>query len=241
MRHEWEWTEPTEGHPLLAPEHRKCVHCGAVQHKEERPTWYMRSQGYDWRPLVGKCTGNRNTGTGSPVKDLTKRSKGVPKVKAVTKQKKTKRVGGKTANLKSKKKVKTGAKAEKVVAKSGKAGKTAKKGAGKVAKRKKVKLISIGRTEIFTRLAEAAEISNKQAKLAMAELESIITEAVGKKGSGLFKFPGLFKVQSVHVPAKPARKGTNPFTGEPAVFKAKPATTKVKLRPMKKLKEAALG
>ena len=41
------------------------------------------------------------------------------------------------------------------------------------------------------------------------------------------------------VAAKPARKGTNPFTGEPTPFKAKPATVKVKVRPMKKLKDAA--
>ena len=38
-------------------------------------------------------------------------------------------------------------------------------------------------------------------------------------------------------PATPARKGVNPFTKEPCVFKAKPASKTVKAFPMKKLKE----
>jgi hypothetical protein len=43
----------------------------------------------------------------------------------------------------------------------------------------------------------------------------------------------------VKVPAKPKRKGINPFTGQEQWFAAKPASTKVKVRPMKKLKDAA--
>merc|ERR1712076_269742 len=38
-------------------------------------------------------------------------------------------------------------------------------------------------------------------------------------------------------PARPARKGVNPFTKEPCVFKAKPASKTVRALPMKKLKE----
>ena len=37
-------------------------------------------------------------------------------------------------------------------------------------------------------------------------------------------------------PATPERQGINPFTKEPTVFKAKPARTVVKVRPLKKLK-----
>jgi nucleoid DNA-binding protein len=44
----------------------------------------------------------------------------------------------------------------------------------------------------------------------------------------------------VKKPATKARKGINPFTGEETVFKAKPASTTVKVRPLKKLKEMAL-
>jgi len=47
------------------------------------------------------------------------------------------------------------------------------------------------------------------------------------------------KVVTVKKPARRARKGINPFTGEETVFKAKPASTQVKIRPLKKLKEMA--
>ena len=49
-----------------------------------------------------------------------------------------------------------------------------------------------------------------------------------------------FKVTVVNVPAKKARKGIDPFTKQERKFAAKPATTKVKVRAMKKLKDAAL-
>jgi nucleoid DNA-binding protein len=55
----------------------------------------------------------------------------------------------------------------------------------------------------------------------------------------VFVLPGLLKITVTSVAAKPARKGINPFTGEPTTFKAKPATVRVKVRAMKKLKDAA--
>ena len=70
-------------------------------------------------------------------------------------------------------------------------------------------------------------------------LEGAVHGSVSKKGAGSFTLPGLLKITVTSVAAKPARKGTNPFTGEPTTFKAKPATVKVKVRPMKKLKDAA--
>ena len=47
--------------------------------------------------------------------------------------------------------------------------------------------------------------------------------------------PGLFKITSTQVPAKKARMGIDPFTKVERKFAAKPATTKVKVRAMKKL------
>ncbi len=52
--------------------------------------------------------------------------------------------------------------------------------------------------------------------------------------------PGLLKITTVRKPAVKARKGINPFTKEEAMFKAKPATTVVKVRPLKKLKDMAV-
>ena len=40
--------------------------------------------------------------------------------------------------------------------------------------------------------------------------------------------------------AKPKRFGKNPFTGEDQWFAAKPASVRVKVRPLKKLKDAPL-
>jgi hypothetical protein len=49
----------------------------------------------------------------------------------------------------------------------------------------------------------------------------------------------MMKITTVRKPAVKARKGINPFTGEETMFKAKPATTAVKIRPLKKMKEFA--
>ena len=40
----------------------------------------------------------------------------------------------------------------------------------------------------------------------------------------------------VKKPATKAREGVNPFTGEKMVFKAKPASKKVRIMPLKNLK-----
>ncbi|WP_372764740.1 HU family DNA-binding protein, partial [Litorivivens sp.] len=66
-----------------------------------------------------------------------------------------------------------------------------------------------------------------------------IARSVSKKGLGEFTVPGLMKVVTVKKPARKARKGINPFTGEETTFKAKPASIAVKVRPLKKLKEYA--
>ena len=52
--------------------------------------------------------------------------------------------------------------------------------------------------------------------------------------------PGLFKITTVRKPATKARKGINPFTKEEVMFKAKPARTVIKIRPLKKLKDMDL-
>jgi hypothetical protein len=74
----------------------------------------------------------------------------------------------------------------------------------------------------------------------LAALEGAVSASVSKKGAGTFTLPGLLKINSVNVPAKPKRKGINPFTKEEQWFAAKPATTKIKVRPLKKLKDAAM-
>ncbi|TAJ18395.1 MAG: DNA-binding protein [Planctomycetota bacterium] len=82
-------------------------------------------------------------------------------------------------------------------------------------------------------------VASKDVRSVMSALEGAICGSIAKRGAGMFVLPGLLKITSVNVPAKPQRKGINPFTGQEQTFAAKPATVKVKVRPMKKLKDAA--
>ena len=58
------------------------------------------------------------------------------------------------------------------------------------------------------------------------------------KKNGVFVVPGLVRMVVVKKAATKARKGINPFTKEPTVFKAKPARKVVKGRPVKAVKDA---
>jgi nucleoid DNA-binding protein len=95
------------------------------------------------------------------------------------------------------------------------------------------------KSALVAHLAEAAQVAAKDVRALLAALESVIHASISKKGARVFVLPGLLKITVTNVAAKPARKGINPFTGEATTFKAKPATVKVKVRPMKKLKDAA--
>ncbi|MFT3931666.1 MAG: HU family DNA-binding protein [Spongiibacteraceae bacterium] len=95
----------------------------------------------------------------------------------------------------------------------------------------------LSKSQVLTTIAEATELNRKQVAAVFDELESLVARSIGKKGLGEFTLPGLLKITTVKKPAKKARKGINPFTGEEVMFKAKPASIAVKVRPLKKLKE----
>jgi len=118
--------------------------------------------------------------------------------------------------------------------------KPAKKAARKAAPKAPQSIKSVlTKSALVAHLAGTADVAAKDVRALLAALEHTIHASINKKGAGTFMLPGLFKITVTKVPAKPARKGINPFTGEPTTFKAKPATVKVKVRPMKKLKDAA--
>ena len=93
------------------------------------------------------------------------------------------------------------------------------------------------KTQILTEVAEATGLSKKDVSGVLEALSSVIERHIKKRGAGKFTMPGLFKIVTIRKPATKARKGINPFTGEEAIFKAKPARTVVKIRPLKKLKD----
>jgi len=79
--------------------------------------------------------------------------------------------------------------------------------------------------------------------LTRKDVKSVIeaTAAIGHvelKKNGVFVVPGLIRMVVVKKPATKERKGINPFTKEPTVFKAKPARKVVKGRPVKAVKDA---
>lgn len=92
------------------------------------------------------------------------------------------------------------------------------------------------KTEIMNYLAEETDLKKKDVAAVLEALTSIIGRDL-KKGPGVFNVPGLMKIKVVRKPAVAARRGTNPFTGEEMMFKAKPARNVVKVTPLKALKE----
>jgi nucleoid DNA-binding protein len=95
------------------------------------------------------------------------------------------------------------------------------------------------KSQILADISESTGLTKKQVGAVMGELETLIERSIKKRSVGEFTLPGLLKVTTVKRPAKKARKGINPFTGEATTFKAKPASIAVKVRPLKKLKEFA--
>jgi len=95
------------------------------------------------------------------------------------------------------------------------------------------------KTQILNEISERVEISRKHVSAVMAELEGIIARHIGKTGPGEFVLPGMLKINTVKKPAQKARKGIDPFTKQERMFAAKPASVKVKIRPLKKLKDLA--
>ncbi len=95
------------------------------------------------------------------------------------------------------------------------------------------------KTQILATISENTGLTKKQVGDVMGELETLIERSIKKRSVGEFTLPGLMKITTVKKPARKARKGRNPFTGEETVFKAKPASVAVKIRPLKKIKEFA--
>ena len=115
----------------------------------------------------------------------------------------------------------------------------AKKPAASVAPLKPIKT-AFNKTTLQVHLAEVAGVEPKAAKAILAALEATIVASMSKKGLGEFTLPGLLKITAQAIPAKKKRRGIDPFTKVEREFAAKPATVRVKVRPLKKIKDASL-
>ena len=83
------------------------------------------------------------------------------------------------------------------------------------------------KSQIVQEIADITSVARKEVGKMLEHLEDIIARHLSPKGPGEFVLPGILKINTVKKPAKKARKGVNPFTGEEQMFKAKPASTAV--------------
>ena len=98
------------------------------------------------------------------------------------------------------------------------------------------------KTQILNTISEKTGLTRKEVSSVLDELGDLIERHIKKRSVGEFTLPGLLKIKTVKRPARPARKNVpNPFRpGEFMDIPKKPASTRVKVLPLKKLKEFAL-
>jgi nucleoid DNA-binding protein len=95
------------------------------------------------------------------------------------------------------------------------------------------------KSQILSTLAEDTGLTKKEVATVLDSLAGLAQAHLKKRGSGEFTVPSLgIKLRRVMKPARKARKGVNPFTGEEIMIKAKPATTSVKATALKALKDS---
>merc|ERR1711953_951048 len=90
-------------------------------------------------------------------------------------------------------------------------------------------------TAVYQSVSETTALKTKDVKAAVEAMMDVAAEELKKTGS--FKFAGMLNLKLKKKAASPARKGVNPFTKEPCVFKAKPASNKVRALALKKFKD----
>ena len=97
------------------------------------------------------------------------------------------------------------------------------------------------KTGILNEIAANTGLSRKQVSDVLGELETVIERHVKKRAVGEFTLPGLLKIKTIKKPAQKAKKGVpNPFRpGETMDVAAKPASVRMRITPLKKLKEMA--
>lgn len=95
------------------------------------------------------------------------------------------------------------------------------------------------KTQVYSEIAENSGLSKKEVAAVFDELGAVVSRHIKKGAAGTFTLPGLLKIKTVKKPARKAKKGVpNPFRpGELMDIAAKPASIKVKVLPLKKLKD----
>jgi nucleoid DNA-binding protein len=93
--------------------------------------------------------------------------------------------------------------------------------------------------EIYRTIAEQTGLGRKDVASVFDVMSRMMAADLAKPSKDrpkVFVVPGLMKVTAQYKPPSPERPGKNPFTGEQIMIKAKPASTKIRIRPLKQLK-----
>ncbi|PLY13021.1 MAG: DNA-binding protein [Sedimenticola sp.] len=94
------------------------------------------------------------------------------------------------------------------------------------------------KTQILQAIAEDTGLTRKQVADVFSNLGQLIQRHMQRRGSGEFIIPDTgVKIRRVKKPARKARMGRNPATGEAIKIAAKPASTVIKVAPLKALKD----
>merc|ERR1719428_1392328 len=101
---------------------------------------------------------------------------------------------------------------------------------------KAMKSGSMTASAVYQSVAETSGLKSKEVKAVVEAYMGVCSSELKKTGS--FKIGQALKLKLKRKPATPARKGVNPFTKEPCVFKAKPASQTVRTLALRKLKDA---
>ncbi len=96
------------------------------------------------------------------------------------------------------------------------------------------------KTQILNEIAESTSLSRAQVGSVLDELESLVERHIRKRAVGEFTLPGLLKIKAAKRPATKKRMGRNPATGEEIVIGPKPASIRVRVTALKRLKEMVL-
>ena len=94
------------------------------------------------------------------------------------------------------------------------------------------------KSQIIQAIADETELTKKDVAAVFSELSNLIQRNMQKRGSGEFAIPDTgVKIRRVVKPARKARKGRNPATGEEITIAARPRSQAIKVTALKSLKE----
>ncbi len=98
------------------------------------------------------------------------------------------------------------------------------------------------KSQIIQAITDSTGLTKKEVTSVFQELGSLVERHVRKRGSGEFQIPDTgVKIRRVKKPARKARMGRNPATGEAIKIAAKPASTTVRVTALKALKDFVAG